>query len=79
MQLLRNLIHSNGLGFPRKCLIIPPNPNFEVNELFPKIEYVFQATVLTIFRFEAQALYCVDLHPHKSPCIKVKGEGNMFA
>ena len=42
MQLLRNLIHSNGLGFPRKCLIIPPNPNFKVNELSPKIKYVFQ-------------------------------------
>ena len=53
MQLLGNHIHSNGLGFPRKCLTIPPNPNFEVNELSPKIKYGFQATVLTIFRFEA--------------------------
>ena len=53
MQLLRNLVHSNGLEFPRKFLIISPHPNFEVNKLSLEIRYVFQGAVLTIFRFEA--------------------------
>ena len=53
MQLLRNLLHSNGLGFPRKFLIISPHSNFEVNKLSLKMRYVFQTTVLTIFRYKA--------------------------